>query len=178
MEIAELNPALLKQILRTSQGFPAQWIEAKAQVKPGQSGTKTVRATPAGHPISSHIRGADAIMKKTKFCSLDDQVAALWLLLNTPEGIQALKQLNPGVRDKPLKRKIDRLFPVQWAAPGRPGRIFTTAEQTDIGIVHTTCVAVLEGRERGGRLYLHIQTCYPKLEKTQIDMMSSRKPKR
>ena len=174
VEITELHRPLLKQILQTGQGFPVQRTGATAQVKTDPaSGKKSVSSKPVGHPISSHVRGADAIEGKTKFCSLDDQVEALWQLLNTSQGIQALRALGSGVRQT-IDDQINGLFPVEAPVPGQRGaRTFTTSQQTSIGINRTRCVAVLEGRQRGSRLYLHVHTCYPKLTPAQVSLLAS-----
>jgi hypothetical protein len=167
MEISELNKALLKQILKTSQGFGGQTPASQARTVPNPAtGGKTLSPTRVGHPISSHVRGADAIGDKTKFCSLDDQVEALWLLLNTTSGIQALRSLRAGVRQN-LSEDLPRLFPIEAPLP-HGAQTFTTAELTRAGILRTRCVAIIEGRSRGTQTYLHVHTCFPKLTAAQI----------
>jgi hypothetical protein len=145
MNVSDLNPHLLKQILKTSEGFPAQVT------------------TGIGHPIGAHVRGAAATEYKTQFCSLNDQVDALWMFLNTAEGGAALSALTPGTRQV-AKGTIKQLFPIAVTIPGTGSVRFTTQEQAAAGFSATNCVAVLEGRERAGRMHLHVQTFYPKTE--------------
>lgn len=176
MTIADFDRLKLRQILQTSQGFPTPRAGAVAKIQT-VSGNRVVSPKPVGHPIGSHVRGTDAIAGKTKFCSLDDQADALWLLLNTPEGTQALSALGPGVRQS-VGRDLNRLFPVEATVPPHGTVTFSTAEQAAVGLLKTHCVAVLEGRQRGAQLYLHVQTCYPKVGPAQLAALAARRPVR
>jgi hypothetical protein len=177
VDITELSKPLIRQILRTSEGFPTRRAGALAHVRTDAGGARSVSPKPVGHALASHVRGADAIANKTKYCSLDDQAEALWLLLSSPAGIHALSVLATGVRQT-VEGDVGRLFPIEATVPGVGAVTFTTADQQAVGITGTRCVAVLEGRARADRVYLHIHTCYPKLQAAQISLMAARKPTR
>ncbi len=169
MSLQDLDRAKLKLILQTSQGFPGQSPFAKAKIS---SKGKGLVPGKTGHAIGQHVQGAASAQYKTKFRSLDAMAHALELLLKTPAGQLALKNLRPGHRE-PLAQDIRPAFEVEALVELTPPiRVtFSHFDLAKAGMLSTHCVAVLEGRERNGELYLHVQTCYPKLEPVQIERL-------
>ena len=157
MNIDDLSKDLIKGILKTSQGF-----SAPSQRMSKRTGGRIVRPA-AGHPLSSHLSGVASTQFKTKFCSLGDMVEAFWLLLNTPAGKECLKNITPGRREPALKERIGTLFPIEGQIQGLGKVKFNRNDLVKGGLHQLPCVAVLEGRERAGRVHLHVQTFYPEL---------------
>ncbi len=168
MGLQNLDRAKLKLILQTSQGMPGQSPVAKARVA---SNGKLLSGR-AGHALSQHVQGAASAPYKTKFRSLDAMAEALERLLQTPAGLQALANLRPGQRQT-VAQDIRPVLEVEALVDLVPSiRVtFTPFDMTKAGMLHTHVVAVLEGRDRNGELYLHVQTCYPKLDPAQIEKL-------
>jgi hypothetical protein len=178
VSIKNLDKAQLKLVLQTSQRFPAQSPDIKLRLKAG----KLWR--PTGHAISEHVRGAPSkqvlgatdASGKTKFCSLDAMAEALYLLLKTPAGTLALSALKPGVR-KEVRAEITPPCEFEVEIKGPPGLTvkFNRIDLANAGVTRMPCVAVLEGRERGGELLLHVQTFFPAVSAERIEALLDRK---
>ncbi len=180
MDLENLSKADLREILRTSRGFPAQQLTSKR--KPGSH-------PPMAHATSAHLHGTkpepykkdqtvdeviDEVKYKSKFYMLEDMASALWHLLQTAQGKSALRSLAPGAR-KRVDAEIRTLFDVEVYVEGR-GRIkFTKGDQSKAGRSFTRCKAILDGRDRNGTLHLHVQTFYPILDDGLINEMLDNK---
>ena len=165
-----LDESALKLILKTSQGFASP--TSRARIK-GPLDAKYISPSRAGHALSQHVRGAASTAIKTKFCSVDDMATALDLVLKSPVGRQTLARLAAAQRET-LQVDLLRLFPIEAELDGIGTATFSTTDLRNVGILKIACVAVLEGRARGGKLYLHVQTLYPKLDPTQIERLFER----
>jgi hypothetical protein len=169
MEISGLTRDGVRQILRASEGIPSQISLAKAV--DGRVQTSTV-----GHPISSHLHSASLVEGKTKFLSMDDMVEALWQLLHTPTASPILQKLGVGSRAT-VRADVNTVFGFECELPDAQGRgtmhrvRFTPAEQRLAGRTKTTCVAVLEGRERAGRAHLQIHSFYPAVSPVEMSLL-------
>ncbi len=169
MSLTDLDKSKLKLILKTSQGFAAQFESSKAMVKVS-GGLKSLSPSRAGHATSSHVRGAAATGVKTKFCSIDDMASALELLLQTSAGQQALGRLGVGSRET-VEADLDRVFPIEGVVDGIGPVTFSTRELAAAHIYRTKCRAVLEGRSRGQELYLHVHTFFPVVSPLQLNQL-------
>jgi hypothetical protein len=107
------------------------------------------------------------------FISMNDMVEALWLCLRSPMGVSKLKNLKTGERDT-IKSSVGRLFPFGCEVPDAQGRPtihkvkFSIGEQVRAGWSATTCIAVVEIRERSQVQHLQIHTFYPKYTKMEL----------
>jgi hypothetical protein len=166
MDVHGLERDDVRKILRASEGIPSQI--SSARIERG-------RVSPAkvGHPITGHLHSAGFEEKKTKFLSMDDMVEALWQLLQTPTAAVALKNLKVGGRAT-VRSDVGTLFGFECELPDPQGRgtihhvKFTPNEQRRAGRTKTTCVAVIEGRERAGQAHLQIHSFYPAISPTEI----------
>jgi hypothetical protein len=159
MDAATLTRDEVRQILRASEGIPSPISSARVfgnQVTPAR----------VGHPISNHLHSASLVEGKTKFLSMDDMVEALWQLLRTPTAQAALKNLAVGSRTT-IRADVTTLFGFECELGDPQGRPtthkvkFSPNEQRLAGLTRTSCVAVLENRERAGRVHLQVHTFYP-----------------
>jgi hypothetical protein len=175
MGLQNLDRAKLKLILQTSQGMPGQSPVAKARI----ASDGKLRPGRTGHALGNHVQGAtsapyiaDQARYKTKFRSLDAMAEALERLLATPAGQQALASLRPAQRQT-VAQDLRPVFEVEALVELVPAiRVtFTPSDMARARMLHTHVVAVLEGRDRNGELHLHVQTCYPKLDPTQIERL-------
>lgn len=159
MDASTLTRDELRQILRASEGIPSQTSSARVL------GDQVIPAT-VGHPISGHLHSASLVEGKTKFLSMDDMVEALWHLLRTPTAQAALKNLAAGSRTT-VKADVTPLFGFECELRDPQGRPtthkvkFSPNEQRLAGRIRTSCVAVLEGRERAGKVHLQVHSFYP-----------------
>jgi len=168
MSLQNLDRAKLKLVLQTSQGFPGQSPVAKAKI----ASNGTLQSGRTGHAVGKHVQGAASAPYKTKFRSLDAMADALDRLLQTPAGQQALANLRPGQRQtvaQDIRPALEVEARVELVPQIRVA--FTPFDMARAGMLHTHVVAVLEGRDRDGELYLHVQTCYPKLDPAQIERL-------
>lgn len=174
LDLQSLSRDDVRDILRTSEGIRSQkWI---AQIKDGR-----VSPPPTGHPITSHLHSAERHdvepeTNKTKFLSMDDMVEALWQLLRTPVASEKIGTLVVGSRVK-VTAEIGMLFGFECEVSDPQGRgtthrvRFTREEQRQAGRSNTTCVAIVERRQRGHRSYLQIHTFYPKVLKSEAEAL-------
>ena len=159
----------VRQILRASEGIPSQ-ISA-ARIVNGRVSPATV-----GHPITSHLHSAGLTENKTKFLSMEDMVEALWQLLQTPTAAAAIANLGIG-RRATVKAEVSTLFGFECEVPDPQGRgtvhpvRFTPEEQRRAGRWKTTCVAVVEGRERAGHSHLQIHSFYPAVSPAEVSSL-------
>ncbi|HEV2972412.1 MAG TPA: hypothetical protein VGY55_20740 [Pirellulales bacterium] len=169
MDLDNLTKSQLREILRTCRGFPAQKLKSKR---------KSAGHAPMAHATTAHLHGTrpepykkgqtfddfkKAVTYKSKFYMLEDMVNALWLMLQKSAGKSALRSLSAGSRKK-VTAKVGALFDVEVYVE-KIGRVkFTKGDQSKAGRSHTKCLAILEGRDRNGVLYLHVQTFYPILD--------------
>lgn len=169
-----MNPLALtrdevRQILKASNGIPSQVSSARAV------GDRLIPAS-MGHPISSHLHSASLVDGKTKFLSMDDMVEALWLLLRTTAGQAALTKLKVGSRAT-IKCEVPALFGFECELRDPQGRPmthkvkFSPSEQRLAGRSRTSCVAVLESRERTGRAYLQVHTFFPEMSSHDASLL-------
>jgi hypothetical protein len=155
MEIRNLTREDVRQILRASEGIPSQISAARIV------GGRVLPAT-VGHPIASHLHSAGFAENKTKFLSMDDMVEALWLLLQSPVAAN-IANLRVGERTT-VRSDVTEVFGFECEVPDPQGRAtvhhvrFTPQEQRSAGRWRTTCVAVVECRERAGRSHLQIHS--------------------
>jgi hypothetical protein len=176
MDIRNLTRDDVRQILRASEGIPSQ-ISA-ATIVNGR-----VSAARVGHPISSHLHSAefaapnaDLVAKKTKFLSMDDMVEAFWQLLQTSTAAAQISNLVAGQRTT-VKTEVGSLFGFECEVPDPQGRgtvhrvRFTPEEQRRAGRWKTTCVAVVEIRERAGRPHLQIHSFYPAVSQSDVSQL-------
>jgi hypothetical protein len=169
MEIRNLTRDDVRQILRASEGIPSQISQAK--IVNGRVSPATV-----GHPITSHLHSAGFAQNKTKFLSMEDMVEALWQLLQTATSAAVIANLKVGRRDT-VKSEISTLFGFECEVPDPQGRgtvhhvRFTPEEQRRAGRWRTTCVAVVEGRERAGRSHLQIHSFYPAVSSAEVSSL-------
>ena len=169
MEIGNLTRDDIRQILRASEGIPSQI--SSARIVRGRVLPATV-----GHPIASHLHSAGFADNKTKFVSMDDMVEALWLLLRTPGAAANIASLRVGSRTT-VRSEIAAVFSFECEIPDPQGRgtvhqvRFTPQEQRGAGRWRTTCVAVVEGRERAGRSHLQIHTFYPAISTAELSSL-------
>ncbi len=173
MSVENLDKAKLKQILKTSQGFPSQFESSKARVKT-TAGGRVVSPSRAGHAVSSHVRGAMSTQYKTKFCSIDDMAEALALVLETQAGKRALAQLRTGHRET-VEADIRRPFPIEAELDGFGPVTFSRRDLSAAHMHRLHCVAVLEGRLRASEMYLHVQTFYPKIDSVEMNRLLNAK---
>ena len=170
MDLENLTKTDLRDILRTSRGFPAQQLKSKRK-----SGQKLEGHAPMAHATIAHLHGTkpepykkgqtfdevqDEIKYKSKFYMFADMVNALWLLLQTSDGKSALRSLSAGSRKK-VTKNIPALFDVEVYTKESGKVKITKADQSKAGRSYTKCFAILEGRDRHGKLHLHVQTFYP-----------------
>ena len=167
MDVRKLTRGDVRQILRTSEGIRSQ--VSLARIEQG-------RVSPArvGHPIAKHLHGggppedarAEVGGNTTKFLSMDDMVEALWQLLHVPAAVVALNNLRIGGRTT-VRGEIGSLFGFECQLPDAQGRgttrvvRFSSGEQRQGGRTATTCVAVIECRERAGQAHLQVHSFYP-----------------
>jgi hypothetical protein len=149
----------VQEILRASEGIPSQ--RSSARIENG----RLVPAT-TGHPVSSHLHSAGLVENKTKFMSMADMVEVLWQLLQTPAATATLATLRVGTRAT-VRSEVATLFGFECYLPDPQGRgtvqrvVFTPDEQRRAGRMKTTCVAVIEGRQRADREHLQVHSFYP-----------------
>jgi hypothetical protein len=161
----------VREILRASEGIPTQWPDSKAYVKNGR-----IQPSRAGHPLGDHLHSASPVEGKTKFISMNDMVDACWQLLLSPTGVSTLRSLQTGQRAT-ISSSVGRLFPFECEvadAQGRPTTHkvkFSVAEQIRAGWSQTTCIAVVEVRERSQVQHLQIHTFYPKYTEMQLQKL-------
>lgn len=171
MDVAGLTRDRVREILRASEGIPTERLDSKAYVKNGR-----VEPSKVGHPISAHLHSASPAEDKTKFISMNDMVDALWQLLHSPVGMSTLQLLKTGQRAT-ISSSVGRLFPFECEMPDAQGRDtihkvrFSIAEQVTAGWSQTTCVAVIEVRERAKVQHLQIHTFYPKYTKMELNRL-------
>jgi len=169
MEIRNLTRDDVRQILRASEGIPSQISSARIV------GGRVLPAA-VGHPIAGHLHSAGFAEHKTKFVSMDDMVEALWLLLQTPTAAANIANLKVGNRTT-VRSEIAAVFGFECEVPDPQGRgtvhqvRFTPQEQRGVGRWRTTCVAVIEGRERAGRSHLQIHTFYPAIGTAELSSL-------
>jgi hypothetical protein len=155
----------VREILRASEGIPSQF-HTRVELTPFGQAT-------SGHALTRHLHSVDEIKRHgntTKFLSMDDMVDALWLALQTPAAGSLIKNLPVG-EQKDIWADVPRVFGIECRVHGPQwpqGRVvkFTERERRQAGYWNTSCVAVLEGRERAGRAHLQIHTFYPVLSQT------------
>lgn len=180
MDVENLTKSQLRDILRTCRGFPAQELKSKPK-----SGKKLAGHAPMAHATIAHLHGTKpepykkgqtvdeaqhSIKYKSKFYMLADMVNALWLLLQKSAGKSALRSLSAGSHKK-VTAKLGALFDIE-AYVEKIGKVkFTKGDQSKAGRSHTKCIAVLEGRDRNGILYLHVQTFYSVLDNGLINKL-------
>jgi len=159
----------VQEILHASEGIPSQVSSARIE-----NGGLLPATT--GHPVSSHLHSAGLVENKTKFLSMADMAEALWQLLQTPAATATLAGLRIGSRAT-VKSEVTTLFGFECHLPDPQGRgtvhrvIFTPAELRKAGRARTTCVAIVEGRERAGREYLQIHSFYPAMSPTDAQAL-------
>lgn len=159
----------VREILRASEGIPTQLHVARIE-------NGRVSPAPTGHALTNHLHSVAFVDGKTKFLSLDDMVEALWLLLQMPSATAKLGALKMGSRDS-IEGDVPRLFGVECEVRDPQGRPtthrvkFTPDEQRRAGRWSTTCVAVVEGRERAGTSHLQIHSFFPRLTATSIQSL-------
>ena len=112
----------------------------------------------------------------TTFLSREDMVEALWQLFQTPAVYLALNNLKPGARVT-LRGEIGSLFGFASRLPdaqrrGTAGIVrFTSTEQRPHGRTSTTCVAIIERRERAGRASLQVHSLYPAVSREEMERL-------
>jgi hypothetical protein len=169
MEIRNLTRDDVRQTLRASEGIPSQISSARIV------GGRVLPAT-VGHPIASHLYSAGFADNKTKFLSMDDMVEAFWLLLQTPVAAANIANLSVGNRTT-IRSEVATVFGFECDVPDPQGRgtvhhvRFTPQEQRGAGRWRTTCVAVVEGRERAGRPHLQIHSFYPAISTAELSAL-------
>jgi hypothetical protein len=169
MEIKIRDRNHVREILRASEGIPTQIHLARIE-------SGRVSPAPIGHALANHLHSVSLVDGKTKFLSLDDMVEALWLLLQAPAATAKLGALKVGFRDT-IEGDVPRLFAIQCEVRDPQGRPtiqrvkFTPEEQRLVGRSSTSCVAVVEGRERAGTSHLQIHSFFPRLTATGIQSL-------
>jgi len=169
VNLTRLTRQDVQEILRASEGIPSQVSSARVE-----NGRVVPAAT--GHPVSSHLHSAGLVENKTKFLSMADMVEALWQLLQTPKATATLATLMVGTRAT-VRSEVPGLFGFECHLPDPQGRgtvhrvVFTPDEQRRAGRTKTTCVAVIEARQRADREHLQIHSFYPAITQTDAQAM-------
>jgi hypothetical protein len=173
-ELRRLTREDVRQILRASEGIRSQ--DSTALRKEG--GVSPART---GHAISSHLHSAERHdvelpSNKTKFLSLNDMAEALWQLLRTHEASVQVGALVARSRAT-VRAQIGDLFGLECQVPDPQGRgtfhrvRFTREEQRQAGLSKTTCVAIVERRQRGRARYFQIHTFYPEVSNAESEAL-------
>ncbi len=169
MDVRRLSRDEVRAILRASEGIPSQ--VSLARIKNGH-----VSPAKVGHSITDHLHSAGFKEDKTKFLSMDDMVEALWQLLQIPTAAAIINGLAVGSR-KSVRAEVSTLFGFECELPDPQGRgtkhhvKFTPAELRRAGRLKTTCVAVVEIRERAGKSHLQIHSFYPAMKSFEMESL-------
>jgi hypothetical protein len=109
---------------------------------------------------------------------MSDMEEAVWQTLQSPTGLAGLRALRPGYRPDAIKCELDRLLPFNCDVPDPQGRpnvtrsvTFTTHEQLRAGFSRTTCVVVIEGRERAGVTHIQVVTAFPSVDNQRLQSL-------